>query len=229
MYPQTGAKIKHFYHHSTAIDQINEYTEKVRKGQIRCNLPPCIHCEMASNHFKRHEARQRHFYAIVEHIVRKVIGLLIRWKCPGCNKTFTDYPGFALPFKRYILSVITEYSSQYTENDQATYREVIRSNPVGYPDSECQLEHSMIHRWVSTLGSYTQIIRKAQDYILQTRPDSSICRDLANLSIRPKKYHKKERAKVLLRCRQLFSIEGLYRLIFGVSIFPNLATSCAFS
>lgn len=228
MYTETSADSKHFYLHPTTIDQINEYTQRVRTGQVRCNLPPCPHCEKISNSFTRHEARQRYFYAIVEQMVRKILGLLIRWKCPGCGKTFTDYPGFALPFKRYILSAIMEYSSQYTENDQTTYRRVIQSKPTGYPESDCQLDHSTIHRWLGTLGSFTQIIRKAQDFILQARPDSSICRDLGSLSVPSKKYRKKERAGVLLRCRQLFSLEGLYRLIFRVSIFPNLATSCSF-
>ncbi len=228
MYIEASADSKHFYLHPTTIDQINEYTQRVRTGQVRCNLPPCPHCEKTSNFFTRHEARQRYFYAIVEQMVRKILGLLIRWKCPGCGKTFTDYPGFALPFKRYILSAIMKYSSQYTENDQTTYRKIIQNNPSGYPESECQLDHSTIHRWLGTLGSFTQTIRKAQDLILQSRPDSSICRDLAGLSIPSKKYHKKERAGVLLRCRQLFSLEGLYRSIFKVSIFPNLATGCSF-
>ncbi len=228
MYTETSTDIKHFYQHPTTIDQINEYTKRVRTGQVRCNLPACPRCEETSNSFKRHEARQRHFYAIVEQMIRKVSGLLIRWKCPDCGKTFTDYPGFALPFKRYILSVVMEYSSQYTENDQTSYRKVIQSSSAGYPDSECQLEHSTIYRWMSTLGSFTQIIRKAQDLILQARPDSSICRDLGGLSIPSKKYRKEERSEVFLRCRQLFNLEGLYRLIFRVSIFPNLATSCSF-
>jgi len=228
MYPKISVDIKHFYHHPTTIDQINEYTQKVRAGQVRCHLPPCPHCEVTSDFFKRHEARQRYFYAIVEQMVRKILGLLIRWKCPDCGKTFTDYPDFALPFKRYILSAVMEYSSQYTENDQTTYRKVIQSNSAGYPKSETQLDHSTIHRWISTLGSLIHIIGKAQDFILQARPDLSICRNLAALSIHSKKYRKKERAGVLLRCRQLFSLEGLYRLIFKVSIFPNLATSCSF-
>jgi len=228
MYTDTSADSKHFYLHPTTIDQINEYTQKVRTGQIRCNLPPCPHCEMTSNSFTRHEARQRYFYTIVEQMVRKILGLLIRWKCPGCGKTFTDYPDFILPFKRYILSAMMEHSSQYTENDQTTYRKVIQSNPAGYPDSERQLEYSTIHRWISTLGTLPQIIRKAQDLILQTRPDSSICRDLADLSIHKKKYCTLKRAGILLRCRQLLHLEGLYRLLFRVSIFPNLATRCFF-
>lgn len=228
MYTGTTAKIKRFCELSTITDQINEYSQRVRAGQIECNLPPCSRCKQGSDSFKRHEARQRIFYTLIEQIITKIFGLLIRWECPVCGKTFTGYPGFILPYKRYVLPVIMAYGSQYTENEQSTYRNILQKNPAGYQKSEQQLDHSTIHRWISSLGSLTQILRKAQDLILQAKPESTICRDLAALSIPSKKYRKKQRAGVLLRARQLFSLEGLYRLIFNTSIFPNLATACSF-
>ncbi len=228
MYTGTTAKIKRFYELSTITDQINKYSQRVRAGQIECSLPPCSRCKQGSDSFKRHEARQRIYYALIEQIITKIFGLLVRWRCPICGKTFTGYPGFILPYKRYVLPVIMEYSSQYTENEQSTYRGIIQKNPAGYQKSEQQLDHSTIHRWISSLGSLTQIMRKAQDLILQAKPESAICRDLAGLSIFSKKYRKKQRAGVLLGVRQLFSLEGLYRLIFSTSIFPNLATACSF-
>jgi len=200
MYPGISSDIKHFYQCSTTVGHINEYTERVRKGQVNCNLSSCLYCETTSDSFKHHEKRQRFFYTIAEQMIMKVAGLLPRWKCPGCGKIFTDYPDFAIPYKRYVLPVIMDYSSRYTENDQATYRRVIQSKAAGYPESESQLEYSTIHRWIGTLGSFTEILRKSQDLILQARPESSICRDLAGLSIPSKKYRSKERAGVLLSC-----------------------------
>ena len=67
------------------------------------HLPSCRHCNTSSKDFKRHEARQRQFYVISENIVNVILGLLIRWKCSGCDITFTDYPEFAVPYKRYTV------------------------------------------------------------------------------------------------------------------------------
>lgn len=40
MYTGTTAKIKRFYELSTITDQISEYAQRVRAGQIECGLPP---------------------------------------------------------------------------------------------------------------------------------------------------------------------------------------------
>lgn len=214
---------------SATIEQINNYTQMVVKGMIACILPPCHQCELDSQYFKRHDKRQRKFYAVADQIVHVICGLLIRFKCPSCNKTFTQYPDFAIPYKRYTRPTIEFFSRQYTENDQATYRKVRMQTILGYNDSEKQMEHSTIYRWISTIGKYEKIVARATDLILQAKPLSSICRDLANLSISRKKYRSNQRKQLLIGCRKLFCIEKLYRMIFNVSIFPKLATRCRFS
>jgi hypothetical protein len=228
-YTEDTHDIKHFDEYSATSEQIEEYTEKVRKNQVKCHLPPCGRCNTETEEFKRHEARQRQFYVIAGDMVKVILGLLIRWKCPGCNKTSTGYPDFAVPYKRYTVPTIKKYSSLYTEDHQATYREVILKNIIGYPDSEHQLHHTSIHRWITSLGNYSKVIRTAQDLYLQAKPESGICRELASLSIPSKKLRTQERKSILQRCRQLLKIEIKFRSTFNASIFPHLATKCGFS
>jgi hypothetical protein len=225
-YTEKAHSIKQF---SATKEQIETYSEQVRKGQIKCNQLICRRCSTSSSAFSRHEARERQFYIISEDIVKIILGLLIRWKCSGCGKTLTDYPDFALPYKRYTVPTIERYSSLYTEDDQASYRKVIIKNSIGYPDSEKQLNHTTVHRWITSLGSYGSFIRTAQDLYLQAKPESNICRELAGLSIPPKKYFTKDRKGILQRCRQLLRIEIKFDSFLKVSIFPRLATQSGFT
>jgi len=228
-YTEKSHNIKNFDEYSGTPEQIQEYTEKVRKGEVECDLPCCERCNTEAEFFKRHEARQRQFYAIVDDMVKVILGLLIRWKCVGCGKTFTGYPGFAVPYKRYTLPAIKKYIGLYTEDPQATYREVIIKNIIGYTGSEQQLTHSSVYRWITSFGSYSNIIRKAQDFYLQAKPESSICRKLASLSIPSKKYQIEERKSILQKCRQLLRLDVKFSALFNVSIFPNIGTKCRFS
>jgi len=196
--------IKSFHAQADAvIAQIQHHTENVRKGQIKCTVGRCKHCEVLSDYFKRHEARSRQFYVPVEQVVQVVIGLLVRWKCPGCDRTFTDYPEFAVPYKRYTLPMIKAYCRHYVENVEISYRALINEMPVQYPDSQKESSHSTIHRWISTIGDYTGIIRKAHDLILQKSPESAVCRESAKLSVHPKKYRSQLRKQILIQCRRL--------------------------
>ncbi len=233
-YTKKSQSIKHFNEYSATSEQIDEYTKRVIRNQVKCHLPPCCRCNTESDEFKRHAARRRQFYVIHDDMVKVTIGLLIRWKCPGCNKTFTGYPDFAVPYKRYTVPTIKKYCSLYTENHQNSYREIIIKNAIGYPDSDRQysdhqLNHTTIHRWITTFGNYSKIIRTAQDLCLQAEPESGICHELASLSIPKEKYRTEARKTILQRCRQLLKIEVKFWSIFNVSIFPHLATQCGFS
>ena len=191
------------------------------------NLPPCRRCK--KNSFKQHATRERQFYVTSEDIVKVIIGLLIRWKCLDCNKTFTDYPEFAVPYKRYVVPIIKKYIGLYTEDYEASYRKIIMRNCIGYSGSELQLNPTTIHRWITTFGSYSKIIRTAQGLYLQAKPQSSICRELTSLSIPSSKYRTQERKTLLQRCRQLLRIEMKFGSLFQASIFTKLATQCRFS
>ena len=150
------------------IAEIAAHSAGVRKGNHRCSLSCCPHCGQAQEptlFFRRHALRQRQFLVINDHYVHTVGGLLARWRCPFCRRTFTEYPGFALPYKRYAVSQLAPRALQYVEKDGISYRKgVLRSHspifhwidPSGDSAScgsdEPVLAHTTLYHWVSTLG-----------------------------------------------------------------------------
>lgn len=230
-YTQCGSKDKPNFLQTATFKQIQGHTDLVRQGLDSCYLPPCPHCGVTPNCFKRHENRNRIFYIVVDLIVTTVQGLLSRWKCPGCKKTATSYPGFALPYKRFTLPTIQSFSLSYVQDPSASYRKLVAACPLVYetsPDSdsnrEPMMEHSTIQRWISTMGSYSRLVQTATDMILQAEPATPLCRDLAGLKISPGKYRSPSRKQTLLTCFYLVFLMPIYRAIFQTGLFPKLAT-----
>ncbi|NTV58331.1 MAG: hypothetical protein HGA74_13775, partial [Deltaproteobacteria bacterium] len=88
------------------------------------------------------------------------------------------------------------------------------------------LAHSTPYRWITTLSGFKEILRSAQDLILQQNPASTVCRDLASITIPARKYVKAARESVLKRCRQILHLEARFRATLLASIFPLFATGC---
>lgn len=173
---------------------------------------------------------------IVEQMVTTKKGLLLRWKCPGCKKTATDYPSFALPYKRYTLPTILAFSQAYVQNPSISYRRLVDHCPLPYelpPDADTDrepfMDHSVIHRWISTLGGYCRLVQNATDLMLQADPITPLCRDLAGLSVSPRKYMSEARKQILLTCFHLVTLLPLYLATFQITMFPKLATRSGYS
>jgi hypothetical protein len=217
---------------TATLEDIKAYQQKVEKDKITpYNLPPCPRCSVESEFFKIHAYRERRFLIIIEMLIKAAYCSLVRFRCPGCDKTFTNYPDFAIPHKHYTRPSITGFSANYVESDEMTYQQAVmvdRSAP-GYPQNDATLAPSTIHRWITTLSRFTKTCRTALILLLQENPVSSICRDLARLIISPRKYKTNQRKKQLINCRQLVIIEAFFQLIFKTSIFTKLAMRCAFS
>lgn len=47
--------------------------------------------------------------------------VLTRWKFLVCHKAFTDYPDFALPYKRYVRQDLCQLSGRYVFDDSVSY------------------------------------------------------------------------------------------------------------
>lgn len=222
---------------SVARTEIENYSKNVLRNMIRCELPSCPVCHTPPRSFTRHQARPRGFYILCDMLVQLVLGLVIRWRCPGCKKSFTQQPPFALPCKRYVRDTILDFTGCYLEEESLTYRKVVSEErlPIFHASTTGEegaindriLAHSTPYRWITSLGSFKEILRCAQDHLLQENPTSTICRDLAALAITPKKYVTAAREGVLKRCRQLIHLEAQFRATFQTSIFPFFATSCA--
>jgi len=216
--------------------QIESYDQDVLRNKVRCDLPLCPGCHSLPDSFRRHQARPRTFYILCDLLVHVLRCLVIRWKCPGCNKTFTQQPPFALPRKRYTRETILDYSGYYLNEEPATYRGTVleesseifhASTSKEEPINNRSLAHSTPYRWITSLGGFKEIQRCAQDLVLQKNPASGICRHLAALEIAPGKHKTAARKAVLRLCRQLIHLELEFRATFRSSIFPFFATSCA--
>ena len=217
---------------TATLEDIKAHQQKVEKDKITPDkLPPCPRCSVESEFFKIHAYRERRFLIIIEMLIKAAYCSLVRFRCPGCGKTFTDYPDFAVPDKHYTRPSITGFSASYLESDHMTYQQAVMvdHSAPGYPQNDATLAPSTIHRWITTLGGFSQSCRTALILLLQENPVSSICRNLARLVIPPRKYKTNERKKQLINCRQLVIIEAFFQLTFKTSIFTKLATRCAFS
>ena len=217
---------------SATPQDIKAYQELLEKNKIKPdNLPPCPRCFVDSIFFKQHAYRDRKFFVIVDMMVKTIFSALLRFKCPGCGQTFTYYPDFALPYKRYTRQTLTHLSRSYLQNPDATYQKaaMVDGSVPGYPDGEQTLAPSTIHRFITDLSRLITSTRKALDLILQQKPASTICRDLAKFSLPLKKYKSITRKDILLQCLKFLAIESLFHHTFRTSIFTKLAIRCSFA
>ena len=216
---------------TATLEDIKAYQHKVEKDNIAPdNLPPCPRCRVDSEFFKIHAYRERRFFIIIEMLIKAAYCSLVRFKCPGCGKTFTNYPDFAIPHKHYTRPSITGFSASYLNSEDITYRQalMVDGSVPGYPQNDATLAPSTIHRWITTLGRLTQTSRTALILLLQENPVSSICRNLAQVVIPQRKYKTKKRKKQLINCRQLMIIKAFFQATFKTSIFTKLAIRHAF-
>lgn len=222
---------------SATRTEVEQYADDVLRNKIRCELPDCASCGTSPDLFRRHQARPRKFYIFHESLAHAIRCLVIRWRCPGCRKSFTQQPPFAFPRKRYTRESILGFSARYVEDQAATYRATVlndegmeifhASRSKQEPICNKSLAHSTPYRWITCLGELREILRSAQDLILRKDPASTVCRDLAALEICARKVVKAGREPVLKRCRQMLHLEVRFRTAFQASIFPLFATRCA--
>jgi hypothetical protein len=216
---------------TATLEDIKAHQLKIEKGKIRPdNLPPCPRCSVESEFFKIHAYRERRFLIIIEMLIKAAYCSLLRFKCPGCGKTFTHYPDFAIPQKHYTRPTITGFSARYLNSEDITYRQalMVDDSVPGYPQNDATLAPTTIHRWITTLSRFIQTCRTALTLLLQENPVSSICRNLARVVIPQRKYKTKQRKKQLINCQQLMMVEAFFQATFKTSIFTKLAISCAF-
>ena len=216
---------------TATLEDIKAYQQKVEKDKITPhNLPPCARCSVDSSFFRVHAYRERRFLIIVDMLIKAVFCSLIRFRCPGCGKTFTFYPDFAIPHKHYTRQSVMGFAANYLESDDMTYQQavMIDNSTPGYPQTDSTLAPSTIHRWITTLSRFTLTCRTALSLLLQENPLSTICRDLARIIVPPRKFKTDHRKKQLIGCRQLLMIEATFKATFNTSIFTKLATRCSF-
>ena len=207
-------------------EEIKVHDEAVRRDDLRCGVVICGRCHGSPGEFRLHERRRRTFWVVVARLVEKMLTFLLRWKCPLCGGTFTEYPAFALRHKRYVSQEVFGRSGRYVQEDARTYEDAVqdRNMPVfhegdfGKEGCRC-LSAVTVWRWVGFTSGLKETFRKVLRMI---RGKCSRC-DLSRrvYPVPAWKYRSEVRRKVLEQCKRLFDAEAIYRRLFGVSNFPH--------
>ena len=197
------------------------------ENSIVTNQTPhfCPKCKSTHDDFKLHECRHRLFYVVIDSLVHTVESFLARWKCFLCRATFTAYPEYALPYKRYVKDFCVSLGEDYLEKDAATYKNI--TSTIGYTTQtqkidERKLVGSTVWRWLGFFGSLKDTLHNAFEIIRQAAPSSTVFRQMS--PIHPKKYRSEERKSILELAFRLFAAEAEFQGILGHSFFPDLAT-----
>lgn len=199
------------------------WTKEVLSKKQPPQLCTCPNCNGEPKYFNHHSFRQRIFLVIIEGFVNKVYSYVSRWKCPVCGKTFTYYPEFLLPYKRYLKDDIIRLSQKYVEDDNTTYRKIVTHEgaSIVYHGSESYFEGSTVWRWLSFTGSLVTPLSNGLNLIKQKSPESGIFRKIRPINF--KKYRSEYRKNILSNALRVFICEEKLRTLFGTSIFsPSL-------
>ena len=209
---------------SPAVCALRAYGKDVLHDRVRCNLRRCPRCgckRKGKFFFRRHAIRYRFLFIVVGRMIHRIKVSLIRWRCPACGCTFTDYPPFTIPYKRYSFSQMRERARRYVLDKRTSYRKGVTTSALPLfhangciacaetSEREKQSEevhtmaHSTLYRWITTFGHSKY---NSQDISCSTgyknhnpeRPREPIA-----FVISPRKYRKRTRKRVLEACRNL--------------------------
>jgi len=136
------------------------YTKAIETGNFSMPTSCCRCCHEKADHYTLHECRKRTLRIVIQDIVEIVMTFLLRWKCPLCQCTFTDYPVFMIPHKRFALFDMCRFGQKYLESETASYRNTVKSNAsdIGYIDPgtglcEQFLSHSTLYCFMGYLSN----------------------------------------------------------------------------
>lgn len=172
----------------------------------------CPRCGAHPKRFVSNGTRKRIFFSIVDGLVVRKTGALPCWKCPECRKAFTQYPDFAIPYKRFVRQTIESLCAHYLSDAKASYRVTVTDAgmPIFYPERvsvsppvDCgedvdvdypllALSHTALYRWVTTLAGHDIQAPEGEEQNASAPPH-----------IAYSKFRSRRRQQILLRCRQV--------------------------
>lgn len=199
---------------TATLEAIKAHQQRVEKNKITPdNLPRCPRCRVESAFFKIHGYRERRFLIIIEMLIEAAYCSLVRFGCPGCGKTFTHYPDFAIPHKHYTRQTIEGLSRAYVENDQKTYEDAVMTDEAvpERPVSGQVLAPSSVHRWIGTLAELIRLYCDAMKKSLAGKGAAQLFEEPAPIQLPEKKYKTPNRRHSLLRCWWFFNTAALLR------------------
>jgi len=196
-------------------EMIANHTSSIISGNISSPDIVCRNCYQKPDYFKLHESRKREFRIVVKDIVEVTMSFLLRWRCLLCDTTFTEYPPFALPHKRFVLTDIKRFGQKYLGNDDVSYRNAAMNDGanIGYPDENglCNnfLSHTSIWRFMTYLANIYESNRQCCVYKNTIPPISSL------------KYRSNHRRSLLYKALKKIAF---FNQQAGSAIFPNFET-----
>lgn len=196
-------------------EKINKHTEEAgQKNSPRDRV--CKSCGKKPVCFGIHERRERLFLLIVGNTVQKILSYLIRWKCYRCDGTFTEYPEWTEPYKRYLRDQMIDKSLTYSATEDLSYR---KSMPDFYENSEedgkiddTNPSHVTLWNWVGYVGSWSARLSKVLTLIMGKDPESKVSRDFEPVD--PSKYRSERRRELLEVCMKFWLIRSEFTRLF---------------
>ena len=166
-------------------EQIKQHEDGVCRSISKRYAACCRRCGHRER-FYRHDIRRRTFY--VEDESGETIAVqtwLVRWRCSKCDARFTDYPPFAMPYKRYVKQAIYEMAERLCRDDSSTYRSTAGN----------QAAPSSAWRWLTWLSGLWEQGNACLKFIITSNPNSILHRSA--YFVNPRKYRSKQRASIL--------------------------------
>jgi hypothetical protein len=194
----------------TIEERIKQHEERVT-GTVSHRYASCCPRCGEEDRFQRHEIRRRKFYFVTgNREAMAVRSWLVRWRCGNCDVRFTDYPTFALPYKRFVKPVVFEMAAEFLSRHTSSYRGV----------SDDKASHSSLWRWLSWLDGLWEHGCKAVRFILAAEPNSLIHRYDGNVA--PQKYRSTSRCSTLLSAFQTLTRILAYERLVTEFASPSL-------
>ena len=190
-------------------------------------IPNCCANCAGDKCLRIHELRKRHFWPVVDRMVKKVLTRVLRVACSLCSARITVTPDFALPYHRYLRKEVSKRSSCYLEQAEATYDSCTRQNkmPIHHQDENSGqvLARSTVHRWIRFLGVLTVLTRESTNQLMQL--DSSYSPTDLCTPIPHNKFRSNARCQLLHQARRFLSIRKKLKNLLDLPDFPILATT----
>jgi hypothetical protein len=206
------------------VRQSIERYQKEAESQS-CPECSCPGCRAKPPGYRQHARRQRQFCVIAGPWVYRFFTTLIRWKCVLCGTTFTFYPSFCMPYKRFVLAEIARLSGAYVEQEEHTYRSVVQHDKMAIahaeqPCTDRQLSPSTVWRWLHALGACGALLQEGLRLLQDKDPRLALHRQIYPVGSR--KYRTEQRREQLHTARFVLCVAETFYRTFGRVMFPRV-------
>lgn len=205
------------------LEQATQHEARVMANVEGPYCSCCRRCK-ARGRFSRHDVRRRNISAVEDGQLVEVRTWIVRWKCVNCLFRFTDYPPFALPYRRCAKATLFEMAAHFCQGDErSTYRStcVLKTQEASPLSSESNVcSHSSLWRWLSWLHSLQERASECLQLLEQWNPRSTLHRCVWGVS--PLKYRSEARGDVVRGARRSLNLTMLFENACEGFVSPKL-------